>query len=155
MAGTHQLWALNLKTNRGFTFSGTGKEGNMNNKFELKQCEWAQPSGLSVGLISSNHIELYIADSESSAIRAVNMKTLNSARCVVGGDQNPRNLHAYGDLDGVGTEAKLQHPMSVHFIPEKNVILVTDTYNHKIKVVDPFRNEAFSWLGSGKPSLVD
>jgi hypothetical protein len=45
--------------------------------------------------------------------------------------------------------------MSVHFIPEKNVILVTDTYNHKIKVVDPFRNEAFSWLGSGKPSLAD
>jgi hypothetical protein len=45
--------------------------------------------------------------------------------------------------------------MSVHFIPEKNVILVTDTYNHKIKVVDPFRNEAFSWLGSGKPSLID
>ena len=155
MAGTHQLWALNLKTNRGFTFSGSGREGNLNNKFELKQCEWAQPSGLSVGLISSNHIEMYIADSESSAIRAVNMKTLNSTRCVVGGDSNPKNLHAYGDLDGVGTEAKLQHPMSVHFIPEKNVILVTDTYNHKIKVVDPFRNEAFSWLGSGKPSLID
>lgn len=88
-------------------FSGTGREGNLNNKFELKQCEWAQPSGLSVGLISSNHIELYIADSESSAIRAVNMKTLGSARCVVGGDANPRNLHAYGDLDGVGVEAKL------------------------------------------------
>ena len=45
--------------------------------------------------------------------------------------------------------------MSVHFIPEKNVILVTDTYNHKIKVVDPFRNEAFSWLGSGIASLQD
>ena len=50
---------------------------------------------------------MYIADSESSAIRAVNMKTLNSTRCVVGGDSNPKNLHAYGDLDGVGTEAKL------------------------------------------------
>jgi hypothetical protein len=73
----------------------------------------------------------------------------------VGGDNNPRNLHAYGDLDGVGTEAKLQHPMSVHFIPEKNVILVTDTYNHKIKVIDPFRNEAFSWLGSGVAQLQD
>lgn len=76
MAGTHQLWALNLKTNRAFTFSGTGKEGNLNGKFDLKSCEWAQPSGLSVGLISSNHIEMYIADSESSAIRAINMKSL-------------------------------------------------------------------------------
>lgn len=45
--------------------------------------------------------------------------------------------------------------MGVHFIPEKNVILVTDTYNHKIKVVDPFRNEVFSWLGSGKTGLKD
>lgn len=43
----------------------------------------------------------------------------------------------------------------MHFIPEKNVILVTDTYNHKIKVVDPFRSEIFSWLGQGKTCLAD
>jgi hypothetical protein len=83
------------------------------------------------------------------------MKTLNCSRNVIGGDNNPRNLHAYGDKDGVGTDAKLQHPMDVHFIPEKNVILVTDTYNHKVKVIDPFRNEVFSWLGNGKATLKD
>lgn len=76
MAGTHQIWALNLKTNRGFNFSGSGREGNYNNKHDLKSCEWAQPSGLSLGIISNNKIELYVADSESSAIRSVNMKTL-------------------------------------------------------------------------------
>ena len=107
MAGTHQIWALNLKTNRGFNFSGSGREGNLNHKTDLKQCEWAQPSGLTIGLISATHIELYVADSESSAIRSMNMKSLSSARCLVGGDNNPRNLHSYGDLDGVGTEAKL------------------------------------------------
>lgn len=155
MAGTHQIWALNLKTNRGFNFSGSGREGNLNSKSDLKACEWAQPSGLAIGLISASHIELYVADSESSAIRSVNMKSLKSSRNLVGGDNNPRNLHAYGDTDGVGVEAKLQHPLGVHFIPEKNVIIVTDTYNHKIKVVDPFRNEIFSWLGSGKNRLRD
>jgi hypothetical protein len=41
MAGTHQIWALNLKSNRGFVFSGTGKEGNYNCKSDLKNCEWA------------------------------------------------------------------------------------------------------------------
>jgi len=41
MAGTHQIWALNLKTNKGFNFSGTGKEGNFNHKTDLKLCEWA------------------------------------------------------------------------------------------------------------------
>ena len=155
MAGTHQIWALNLKTNRGFNFSGSGREGNLNSKQDLKACEWAQPSGLAIGLISATHIELYVADSESSCIRSINMKTLKSARNLVGGDTNPKNLHAYGDQDGVGVEAKLQHPLGVHFIPEKNVIIVTDTYNHKIKVVDPFRNEIFSWLGNGKNKLGD
>ena len=35
------------------------------------------------------------------------------------------------------------------------MILITDTYNHKIKVVDPFRNEIFSWLGNGRNYLAD
>ena len=85
------------------------------------------------------------------------MKSLTSTRNLVGGDKDPRNLHSFGDRDGVGTDAKLQHPLGVHFIPEKNVILVTDTYNHKIKVIDPFRSEIFSWLGGGhqQHTLVD
>lgn len=107
MAGTHQIWALNLKTNRGFNFSGTGREGNYNHKTDLKQCEWAQPSGLSLGVISTKKIELYVADSESSAIRSINMKTLQASRCLVGGDSNPKNLHAYGDIDGQREDAKL------------------------------------------------
>lgn len=41
-----------------------------------------------------------MADSESSAIRAINMKSLKSARVLVGGDVNPKNLHSYGDVDG-------------------------------------------------------
>jgi hypothetical protein len=83
------------------------------------------------------------------------MKSLKSARTVVGGDVNPKNLHAYGDLDGQGTMARLQHPIAVHFIQEKNVVAVADTYNHKIKVIDPFRNEIYTWLGNGKAALKD
>ena len=83
------------------------------------------------------------------------MKTLVASRCLVGGDTNPKNLHAYGDKDGTNEAAKLQHPLGVAFIPEKNVIAVTDTYNHKIKVIDPFNNEIFSWLGNGRATLED
>merc|ERR1712166_1518090 len=83
------------------------------------------------------------------------MKTLVASRCLVGGDKNPKNLHAYGDLDGQSEDAKLQHPLGVAFIQKKNVIAVTDTYNHKIKVIDPFNNEIFSWLGNGHATLVD
>jgi len=28
------------------------------------------------------------------------MKSLKSTRGIVGGDTNPKNLHAYGDIDG-------------------------------------------------------
>ena len=35
------------------------------------------------------------------------------------------------------------------------MILVTDTYNHKVKVVDPFKNEIFTWLGNGKAKISD
>lgn len=34
-------------------------------------------------------------------------------------------------------------------------MLVADTYNHKIKVIDPFRNEIYTWLGNGKAALKD
>ena len=146
---------MNLKTNRGFNFSGSGKEGNLNHRAEIKKCEWAQPSGLSIGLISSSHIELYVADSESSTIRAINMKSLSSSRNLVGGDNNPKNLHSYGDKDGVGHDSKLQHPLGVHFIPEKNVILITDTYNHKIKVVDPSKKDTYyAFFGENSVELL-
>jgi len=154
MAGTHQIWALNLKTNRAFNFSGSGREGNYNHRTDIKQCEWAQPSGLSIGMISKDHIECYVADSESSSIRAINMKSLNSARNVIGSSTNTKNLHSFGDKDGVGYDAKLQHPLGVHFIPEKNVVLVADTYNHKVKVLDPFRNESYSWLGGSHSTAL-
>jgi hypothetical protein len=80
---------------------------------------------------------------------------LKGSRNVAGGDKNPKNLFAYGDVDDVGVKAKLQHPIGVHFIKSKNVVLVADTFNHKIKVIDPFTNEAFSWLGSGKGDFMD
>jgi hypothetical protein len=73
---------------------------------------------------------------------------------LVGGDSNPKNLHSFGDQDGVGFQAKLQFPSAVHFIPEKNVLMIADTYNHKVKVLDPFKNEVYSWLG-GEVGLKD
>ena len=43
------------------------------------------------------------------------------------------DLFSYGDKDGKGTEAKLQHPLGVVTIADK--LLIADSYNHKIKLV--------------------
>ena len=41
-----------------------------------------------------------------------------------------------GDRDGKGTEARLQHPLDVKYIKQKEneFLLVADTYNNAIKV---------------------
>lgn len=57
-------------------------------------------------MISWDKIELYVADSESSSIWAIDMKTLKGSWNVAGGDKNPWNLFAYGDQDDVGLKAK-------------------------------------------------
>jgi len=67
---------------------------------------WAQPSGLTLGVISRDKIEIYVADSESSSIWAIDMKSLKGSRLVCGGDKSPKNLFAYGDEDNVGVKAK-------------------------------------------------
>ena len=64
MAGTHQLWALNLDTGQIGPFAGSGREGL--NDGPRHAATLAQPSGL-----TSDGERLYWADSEASAVRAV------------------------------------------------------------------------------------
>lgn len=41
-----------------------------------------------------------------------------------------QDLFAYGDVDGKGIDAKLQHPLGVAAIGES--VYVADSYNHKV-----------------------
>ena len=43
-----------------------------------------------------------------------------------------QNLFAYGDVDGSGTEARLQHPLAVALLAPAGPLLVADSYNHKV-----------------------
>ena len=108
MAGSHQIWDLNIETGLMNLKSGTGKEENRNNSYPLK-ASFAQPSGISF----NGNVDFYIADSESSSIRVFNEK--NGVKNICGGSKNPMDLFSFGDLDGKGTEAKLQHPLGMIF----------------------------------------
>ena len=44
------------------------------------------------------------------------------------------DLFSYGDKDGKGTEARLQHPLGVASI-SADKLFIADSYNHKIKLV--------------------
>lgn len=52
-----------------------------------------------------------------------------------------QNLFAFGDVDGKGVDAKLQHPLGVAWASEQNLLYVADSYNHK--VIDDCHKAAF------------
>lgn len=134
MAGTHQIWRYDLKTKRVAWYAGSGAEGRFD--ADVKLAAFAQPSGL-----ATDGKELFIADSEISAIRAIEFAT-GKVRTIAGGD-----LFDFGDVDAQGDTARFQHPLGVTFHDGK--IYVADTYNHKIRVVDPESGTVFSLTKGG------
>ncbi|XP_017052356.1 NHL repeat-containing protein 2 [Drosophila ficusphila] len=144
MAGTHQIWGYFPEGIIWWKFRkfdplccvsliGNGLEENRNNSYP-QNAAFAQPSGLAM----ANDV-LFIADSESSSIRKASMID-GKVMPVVGGDRNPLNLFAFGDVDGKLFNAKLQHPLGLTYNDADNKLYVADTYNHKIKVVDTDSN---------------
>lgn len=160
MAGTHQIWRLPLVSGGGIkqfastpweVFSGTGRELEKNST-NCRTASWAQPSHLSYG---PNGV-MYIADSESSSLRSIEMNSSSHpTKTIAGGDGLiPENLFAFGDEEGRGSRAKFQHPLAVCYDNNNNRVFVADSYNHRIKVVD---DTGYSkvFCGSGKPGLKD
>jgi hypothetical protein len=62
-------------------------------------------------------------------------------------------LFQFGDRDGKGTKVLLQHALGVAFY--KGRLYVADTYNDKIKVIDPEEKTCTTIAGSGKPGSAD
>ncbi|XP_027707948.1 NHL repeat-containing protein 2 isoform X1 [Vombatus ursinus] len=162
MAGTHQIWALMLDDGRlpkkseltkgtCLRFAGSGNEENRNNAYPHK-AGFAQPSGLSVASEEPWYC-LFVADSESSTVRTVSLKD-GAVKHLVGGERDPMNLFAFGDVDGSGIDAKLQHPLGVAWDKKRNLLYVADSYNHKIKVVDPKTKSCTTIAGTGEASNV-
>nr|XP_003475097.1 NHL repeat-containing protein 2 [Cavia porcellus] len=162
MAGIHQIWALlldfgklpkknELKKGTCLRFAGSGNEENRNNAYPHK-AGFAQPSGLSLASEDPWNC-LFVADSESSTVRTVSLKD-GAVKHLIGGERDPMNLFAFGDADGVGIDAKLQHPLGVAWDKKRNLLYVADSYNHKIKVVDPKTKNCTTLAGTGNTNNV-
>lgn len=141
MAGTHQIWVYDLSSGTAVNFSGTGQELHLNSKEPLSAA-WSQPSGLSLG----KEI-LYIADSESSSIRCIDLST-GKTSTLAGGDQdNPNDLFYFGDRTGPASQALFQHPLAVLWLEETKELLIADTYNHRIKCLKDGTIDLFAGTG--------
>ncbi|KAF6152869.1 hypothetical protein GIB67_011340 [Kingdonia uniflora] len=127
MAGQHQIWEHNTLDGVTKAFSGDGFERNLNGSSNTST-SFAQPSGIS---LSPDIMEAYVADSESSSIRALDLTT-GGTRLLAGGDPVfSDNLFRFGDNDGIGSDALFQHPLGV-LCGKDGQIYIADSYNHKV-----------------------
>ena len=140
MAGPHQIWKLDLEKGEVSTFAGSGREARLDGS--LLEAGFAQPSG-----IASDGQKLYVADAEANIIRAIDIAG-GQVKTLVGGD-----LFEFGDVDGAGDNVRLQHPLGLLAFGDK--LLLADTYNHKIKELDPQRQKVRTFVGSGKRGQTD
>ncbi|GIJ08608.1 NHL domain-containing thioredoxin family protein [Micromonospora andamanensis] len=123
MAGIHQLWWFDPIKRTAGMYAGTTVEALRDGP--LDEAWLAQPSGLAV---STDGRRLWVADSETSAIRYVENGVLGT---VVG-----QGLFDFGHVDGPAAQALLQHPLGVCALPDGSV-LIADTYNGAVRRYDP------------------
>jgi DNA-binding beta-propeller fold protein YncE len=140
MAGLHQVWLLDLQSDTLSVWAGTGHEAIRDGPRE--QAWLAQPMGLA---LSSGF--LHVACAEAQAIRRVDVAT-GATTTFVG-----RGLFDFGDQDGPAAEATLQHCQDVAVAGD--TIYVADTYNNKIKAIDPAASIVTTVVGSGQRGELD
>lgn len=137
MAGMHQVYVLYLDREAMEPFAGNGHEGLLD---DLRSDAWmAQPNGLS---LQDDQRVLYVADSETSAVRAIALSGPQKVTTLVG-----TGLFDFGDVDGVGNDVLLQHVQAVCYLDGR--VYLADTFNNRIKVLNPQTREVRSLAGTG------
>jgi len=141
MAGHHQIWAMDLDKKEIGPFAGTGRENIKDGP--AYAANFAQPSGL-----TDDGTFLYVADSETSSVRKMPLSGEGRVETLVG-----TGLFDFGDVDGIGTAAKIQHALAVKAYG--NQLIVADTYNNKLKFIDLKTKQVKTWLGGTAETAFD
>lgn len=141
MAGTHQLFVFDPDTLNLRLLAGSGAEG-LANGSPLK-ASLAQPSGL-----ATDGQTIYFADSESSSIRTLGLTGGSKVATLIG-----KGLFEFGDVDGSAGRARLQHPLGIAAYQGR--LYVADTYNAKIKMIDPSARTCTTLAGNGAKKLAN
>ncbi|GAA0646640.1 redoxin domain-containing protein [Streptomyces malaysiensis subsp. malaysiensis] len=133
MAGVHQLWTYDPEAGTVRAAAGTTNEGLVDGPAE--QAWFAQPSGLAAA-----GDRLWVADSETSAVRYVERDPQGAADGFVVRTAVGTGLFDFGHRDGAADQALLQHPLGVTALPDGSVA-ISDTYNHALRRYDPATGE--------------
>ena len=143
MAGPHQIWKLDLDSERIGVFAGSGTE-NIRDGTAVSAC-FAQPSGL-----ATDGEHLFVADSEVSGVRVITgLGTREPAvRTIVG-----QGLFEFGDKDGRGATVRLQHCLGLAYADGH--LYIADSYNNKVKICDAKNRSVHALVGNHKAGDSD
>lgn len=122
-AGTHQLLYLDMASRELAPLAGNGGEDIIDGSG--RDAQLAQPSGLALDTAAN---VLYFADSETSAVRTVDLSD-RFVDTLVG-----EGLFEFGRENGPFPLARLQHPLGLDVYDGE--VLVADSYNHTARVLD-------------------
>jgi thiol-disulfide isomerase/thioredoxin len=135
LAGSHQIAVFDPSAATLALLAGDGVERRRDGPGV--QASFAQPSGL-----ASDGKTLFVADSETSSIRAIDLAT-TAVTTIVG-----RDLFVFGDVDGAAADVRLKHPIGIGF--GAGSLWVADTYNSKLKRIDPATGVTKTFAGGAE-----
>lgn len=142
MAGSHQLWALDLELDLLSVFAGTRRE-NIDDGHRLNEATLAQPSG-----ITGDDTYVYWVDAESSSLRRVPYAGTGDVQTLIG-----TGLFDWGDMDGPADSAQIQHAQGLALAG--GVIYLADTYNHKVRAYSIAGDAVRTVAGTGERGWLD
>ncbi|MBG6215978.1 thiol-disulfide isomerase/thioredoxin [Arthrobacter sp. CAN_A6] len=148
MAGTHQIFTYDPLSHAVEVLAGTGLEGLLDG--DAGAAWFAQSSGLAEDANGS----IWIADSETSALRVLTFAEVDGQQDVQVRTAVGTGLFDFGFRDGDAASARLQHPLGVTALPDGSVA-IADTYNGAVRRYDPATRQVSTLVrGLSEPSDV-
>ncbi|MGB6036703.1 MAG: hypothetical protein WBG42_10590 [Cryomorphaceae bacterium] len=132
MQGSNQIWKMDLRTGVAEPIAGSESFGFTNG--EALSSDLAAPSGLSADPSGA----LFFTDAQASALRYVDDGKVETS---VG-----EGIFTFGYADGKKDDVKLRYPNGIVSYDEK--IYLADTYNHCIRVIEPFKQRSETVSGN-------
>jgi len=131
MLGSNQILKMDVRTEVAETLAGTGTFGFSNG--DAYKADLAAPSGLSKDPSGA----IFFTDAQASALRYVDENRVETS---VG-----EGIFTFGYSDGKKEEIKMRFPNGI--ASHADEIYVADTYNHCLRVIEPFKKKSETVAG--------
>lgn len=153
MEGDHRVWSIDLTTMVARPIAGAGRPRVADGTLETA-CFW-QPAGI---VLPDRGGAIIVADAAGSAIREID-ESAGRVRTIAGLARDPAGedpvLSDSGDADGAPGTSRLRRPAGLALWattplnPAGDRVLIADTGNGKLRLIDPARPTTETWVSAG------